>query len=133
MMVVDASLAMAWCFEDERTPATDAALAEVVADGGVVPDLWGLEVANVLLTALRRKRITEARMAHLVELLESLPLEHAETEPTISELIDLAERHSLSAYDAVYLSVAMREGLALGTLDQSLRAAATSAGVPLAL
>ena len=56
-LVVDASLTLAWCFEDERTPAIDAVLDQVVRDRALVPSLWRLEVVNGLQMAMRRKRI----------------------------------------------------------------------------
>jgi predicted nucleic acid-binding protein len=43
----------------------------------------------------------------------------------------LARTHHLSAYDAAYLELAIREGLPLATLDDDLRRAAARAGVVL--
>jgi len=129
MMVVDASLAMAWVFEDESSDATDALLDEVIADGGVVPPLWVAEVANVLTVAQRRGRVTAAEASRMAQLLGRLPLEWSELDPTISDVLVTAQTYGLSAYDATYLLVAMREGLPIGTLDASLRAAASAAGV----
>jgi hypothetical protein len=59
-LVLDPSLALSWCFEDERTAEADARLDQVVDWGAVVPSLWRLEVANGFQTAIRRKRIDAA-------------------------------------------------------------------------
>ena len=42
-----------------------------------------------------------------------------------------ARAFQLTAYDAVYVELARREGLPRATLDKGLRAAAAKAGVPL--
>ena len=49
----------------------------------------------------------------------------------MQQILPLARRHSLSAYDAAYLELAIREGLPLATLDNDLRIAASIAGVAL--
>ena len=56
-LVIDASLTMAWYFDDESTDATDALLDRVTSSGAVVPGLWRLEIANAFETAVRRQRI----------------------------------------------------------------------------
>jgi predicted nucleic acid-binding protein len=58
-IVLDASMALAWLFEDEGTAATDEILRRVVIKGGIVPSLWGLEVANAFQIAIRRGRCDE--------------------------------------------------------------------------
>ncbi len=72
--MLDASVTMSWCFEDETTPYTEAALDRLVGATAVVPAIWPLEVANVLLLAERRGRLTEAQSARFVELLGALPI-----------------------------------------------------------
>jgi predicted nucleic acid-binding protein len=47
-----------------------------------------------------------------------------------TDTIALARAHDLSAYDAAYLELAVREGLPIATLDDRLRAAAKAVGVP---
>ena len=127
--VIDASVTMAWCFEDEVTPRLDKLLDRVAAEGAAVPLLWRLAVANVLLTAERRARMTQAQVARFVELLAGLPI-HVEPEgAAMSELIAVGRQHALSSYDSEYLVLAARRGLPLATSDEQLRAAATAAGV----
>jgi len=58
-IVLDASMAVAWAFEDEHTLAVLSALERVSDDGATVPSIWRLEVANAFRSAVRRKRCDE--------------------------------------------------------------------------
>lgn len=129
--VLDASVAMAWCFEDETTPATEAALDRLVDDLAVVPAVWELEIANVLLVGERRGRLTESQVTRFVALLSTLPINLDAVSAPITTTLAVGRRHGLSSYDAAYLVLAEREGLPLATQDRALRAAARTAGVEL--
>jgi predicted nucleic acid-binding protein len=72
--VVDSSIALTWCFEDEASPETDRLFERVRDDGAVVPGLWHLEVANVLLQAELRGRIGRADVARRLMLISDLPI-----------------------------------------------------------
>lgn len=131
--VVDASLTMSWCFEDEVDPRAERALDLLRRERAHVPAIWVLEVANVLLVGERRGRLTDAQGTQFLDLLSSLPIE---VEPldrlrTWNSVVALAKRHSLSAYDAAYLELAARLGLSLAAADGKLRAVAPAAGVVL--
>ncbi len=129
-IVVDASVTMAWCFEDESTPQTEAVLDRVVSGGAVVPPLWTTEVTNVLVVAERRGRLSEAQSMRFTSLLSQLPITVAVDSPSASALLALARNHGLTAYDSTYLWLAASRGLSLATLDVPLRTACTAAGVP---
>ncbi len=131
--VVDASIALAWCFEDEQTPAISALLDRVAIEGAFAPQLWPLEALNALLTAQRRGRITAADRRELLALLHGLPITiDAETATQVwSASQAIAETHGLTAYDASYLELAMRMGIPLATGDTALAAAARALSVPL--
>lgn len=132
-IVVDASVAAAWCFEDEASPYADAALDEVVRSGARVPALWPFEMGNVLALAERRGRLDAERVERFLEALLVLPLslDRRETDTLVPSLVRVARAHRLTAYDASYLELAMRAGLPLATGDATLRAAARRAGVSL--
>jgi predicted nucleic acid-binding protein len=131
--VLDASVTAAWCFCNEAS-ARSAALLECLRLGqAVVPGLWQIETANMLLQAERRRRITADECAFLVEFMAALPIE-IDTESdgrAHGPILNLASRHSLTAYDATYLDVALRRSLPLATRDSELANAARKAGVPL--
>lgn len=129
--VLDASIAVAWCFEDEADPAADALLDSLKAGGAVVPALWPLEVANVLLQAERRGRITMATVDGRLAAFEALPITVDTTSwrSTSAAALALARLHGLTTYGAAYLELAMRRGLPLATKDKALRRASTAVGV----
>jgi predicted nucleic acid-binding protein len=131
--VVDSSIALTWCFEDEATPAADALLIRLTNGGAHVPSLWPLEVLNALTMARRRGRITPEAHQNRIALLHTLPLT-LDTETAAQAWTTtnrLAERHRLTLYDAAYLELAQRLDLPLATLDADLRQAATNLGIPL--
>jgi predicted nucleic acid-binding protein len=129
--VLDTSVAISWFFEDEAGEYTVAVLESLTEWEAVVPSLWPLEVANVLLVAERRRRCSEAEAARFIELLESLPI--AVDDDTARRAphgtYQLAREYALTAYDAAYLELAMRLGAPLATLDRQLAEAAVKAGV----
>lgn len=132
-MVLDSSVSLSWCFEDERTSATHAVLNQVQEDGATVPSLWRLEVANALQMALRRDRITaEFRDATLADLSAlNITVDTETDDPAWAATLRLADRYRLTLYDAAYLELAQRLAQPLATLDQALRIGAAALGVPL--
>jgi predicted nucleic acid-binding protein len=131
--VLDNSIVLAWCFEDEASPSTDHVLAALEDDVALVPPIWPLEVSNALCQAERRKRLSAADTMRFTELLRALPIvvEDARLDRATGPVLELARAHQLSCYDASYLELAMREGIPLATLDKSLRTVAERLGVPL--
>lgn len=96
-----------------------------------VPATWGLEVANVIARAEAKGLLTEAQSEAFLELLQALGIgaDPATSARALSDTLQLARRYRLSSYDASYLELALREGLALATLDEDLQKAAGKAGV----
>lgn len=133
MFVLHASVALAWCLDDETSPAADRALDRLAVDEAVVPSIWPLEVANGLRSAERRGRLTIADSAQVRQLLMSLPIhvEPADLAAALTEVADLARTFDLSAYDASYLALAARRGLPMATADDRLAQACTQAGIEL--
>ena len=133
-LVIDASITLAWCLDDEQSEYAEGILKQVSEDSAMVPSLWPIEVANGLLIAERRGRLSPTEIPRLYSLLSALPIQAAEPslDRSLGSILTLARSQDLTAYDASYLELAMREGLPLATLDESLRAAAEQAGVELA-
>ena len=129
--MIDASVALAWCFGDERTEATVSLLERLQTDAAAVPNLWHLEVANGLALAERRGRITPAESAELIALLETIEIVVDGETPVraFTRVLDLAREERLTAYDASYLELAMRLGLLLASKDADLCDAAERLGV----
>lgn len=124
--VLDNSIVMSWCFEDESNALADVILESLERSKAMVPAIWPLEVGNVLLVAERRGRLSEADSIRFLSMLSSLPI-HSEPETSqraMSEIFFLAREHQISTYDASYLDLAMREGIPIVTLDKKLKSAA---------
>lgn len=129
--VLDSSIALAWCFEDEATEQTSQLLTRLTSETAAVPGLWYLEISNVLSMAERRKRISSVRVGEYIEMVESLSLE-VDSQPShlaFSILLPICRDHHLTCYDAVYLELANRLQLPLATLDEDLRTAAGKMGL----
>ncbi|MEO7027006.1 MAG: type II toxin-antitoxin system VapC family toxin [Caulobacteraceae bacterium] len=135
MLVLDASIALTWCFDDEATPATEAVFQEVRDEGALVPWLWRIEVGAVLLQAERRGRIGADDVSRRLRLMGDLPIV-TDAETLLNgwtSVLPLARAEKLTAYDAVYLELALRRGASLATLDAELARAAERRGVYLRL
>jgi len=131
--VLDNSIVIAWCFEDESNAMADAVLEQLQSKLAIVPAIWPLEVGNVLLVAERRGRLSEADSSRFLTMLADLPIQsEIETrQRAMSNILFLAREYTLSTYDASYLDLAMREGVPLASLDKGLRRAATQCQVSL--
>ena len=129
--VLDCSIAMAWCFEDEATDFTDSLLESLAQVSVLVPSIWSLEVANVLAISERRGRTNQAKITQFLRLLGNLPIivDAKTVEKAFTDVLTLARTHKLTSYDAAYLELALREGLPLATLDERLKRAALNIGV----
>jgi predicted nucleic acid-binding protein len=131
--VIDNSVVMTWCFQDQTSKYTEAALERLQTAEAYVPAIWPLEVGNVLLVAERKKILSKADVARFLSLVQSLPInvEQEGPERMLTEILALAREHHLSTYDASYLDLAMRLGLPLATQDKALTMAAKKCRVPL--
>ena len=128
---MDCSVTMGWCFEDEKDDSSEVMLDLLVTWGAAVPSIWSFEVANILLVGERRKRITKLDSSNFLSFLSALPVtvDDSSTERALGPILVLAREQGLSAYDAAYLELAMREGLPLATRDKALRRAAVLLGI----
>ena len=131
MFVVDASVTLAWCFDDESGADADRVLARLEREGALAPAHWPLEVANALRTAERRGRMDAAELPRIRALLAALPVEITPVELTTATggVLEASRAYDLTAYDAAYLDLASIRGLPLATVDEGLRDACARAGV----
>ncbi|MHC5748477.1 MAG: type II toxin-antitoxin system VapC family toxin [Nostoc sp.] len=131
--VLDCSVAISWCLVDENNPTANAILAIMPDAEAFVPGIWSLEIANVLLVAERRNRMTQDQSEEAITLLQSLliQVDTATDANALGATLTLGRQEGLAAYDAAYLELALRLGLPLATIDQRLALAATRCGVDL--
>jgi predicted nucleic acid-binding protein len=130
-VVIDASVALAWCFPDEDSEYADAVLVALQGHAMLVPALWSIEVINALLVAERRRRIKQPEIRRFLSLLNGLTLvvDSRTLAEYVNNILPLAREYGLSAYDAAYLDVALRHDAPLASLDDRLRKAARRAGI----
>jgi len=130
-LVLDASVALSWCFKNEATEAADRVLERLADEAASVPAIWHLEVSNVLALSERRRRITPAGSTEFIAMLETLTIVVDDETPSraFGRVLDLARGERLTAYDAAYLELAMRLGVPLASKDGDLCDAAERVGV----
>ena len=131
--VLDTSVTLSWHFDDEISPYADRVLGALGGDSALAPAIWAIEVANGLAVGERRGRLSGARLLQAVEETLALPVAvtNYSTLDALRSVLALAREYRLTAYDAAYLELAIREGLELATQDEDPRRAATQAGVTL--
>jgi len=129
--VLDASMTLAWCFEDEKTIITEKVLVVLFNGEAIVPAIWKLEILNVLMLAERRNRLTQAKSEQFLSVLNKLPITEDRTDaPGITErILALGRDYRLASYDAVYLELALREGLPVATIDSGMLKAMAALGI----
>jgi predicted nucleic acid-binding protein len=131
--VIDNSIVMSWCFEDEGNSYAEAVLESIEAGRAFVPAIWPLEVGNVLLVAERKKRLSHASAVRFLDLLGGLPIsvEQETPERMRNEILSLAREYDFSTYEPSYLDLAIRLDLPISTQDISLANAAGKCEVPI--
>ena len=131
--IIDASATLNWLFgENRRSQSTAKVFAE---SKPAAPWLWRLEVVNAILAQERRKQITQNQGTRFLQILEALDIEimGEPIDRDLEKLALVARPHQLTAYDTVYLDLAINLGLPLCTMDQNLKDAANRLGVKLIL
>jgi predicted nucleic acid-binding protein len=133
--VIDASIALAWCFPDEANDYADKVLSALNGCSILVPAIWGSEVANGVLSGERARRIQASEVLRFFGLLGSLSVTQDTLDPGdyANDVLPLARSHALSAYDVSYIELAARRRAALATLDGKMRKAAQAMAVTMFL
>lgn len=120
--VLDCSVTMAWCFDDEISEYTEAILDSLGSKSALVPVIWPLEVTNVLLMAVQRKRLSKIKAAGFFDRLNDLPIKLANGKPlsAMMSIFELGHERKMTSYDASYLDLAMSHNLPIATMDKHL-------------
>lgn len=92
--------------------------------------LWA-EIRNILIVAERRGRISREQVDQATETIGDLGIV-LDAAPSSVAVLGLCRRHALTAYDALYLELALRETAELAMLDAALARAAREEGVRVA-
>lgn len=132
--VIDCSYTMPLFFDDEEAGKIEELLDSAFADSIklIVPSLWQYEVHNVLLSAMKRKRISRIEVNECMKIVSKIPIiENHFSLLDYQEIINLAAFYDLSFYDGAYLHLAISAGAKLATLDKRLLETANKCGVKL--
>ncbi|QTC92676.1 type II toxin-antitoxin system VapC family toxin [Brevundimonas goettingensis] len=133
MIVIDASIMLAWLLPDEDSEAAEPVIVLARTAGAVAPAVFPLEVANAMRTNILRRRIDNAYRDKAISQFERVgvarDLEAFEPE-VLAETIRLSDLHGLTIYDAAYLELARRIDCPIGSFDTDLRKAAQAENVP---
>ena len=136
--VLDNSVAMRWLLASNKVADqryAESVLRSLANAEAVVPNLWHLEAANVLLSAANRKELEISAVERFTVQLENLPItvDTLTANQVFGHTMSLAKAYRLSSYDAAYLELALRESLPLATLDKDLLKAARRSDIEIYL
>ncbi|MBS0529815.1 MAG: type II toxin-antitoxin system VapC family toxin [Proteobacteria bacterium] len=126
MIVVDASLFVAWLLNEPRPSAEQDVWDMLVEESVLVPAHWPNEVANALRRAVRRKRITAAEIGPSLNELAPFDIKLA-TAPALQDIESITREAislDLSVYDLQYVNLARDHRAPIATIDAAMRAAA---------
>ena len=129
VFVIDNSVVSGSLLQNQATAYSDAVATLLQTRRAVAPPLLRLEYTNVLRTACKRQRLSAEQAYEMLAMLGELPIDLDSSVSTGPQLLDLALRHDLTAYDATYLDVALRRGAPIATQDAALANAARAAGL----
>jgi predicted nucleic acid-binding protein len=131
--VLDCSVSISWIFPDEHSDYAEEVLRLLESQQAIVPSIWFLEMANVLLVGERRKRINQTQTTQALLLLNALDIlvDNRTENQAFSATLALGREQGIAAYDSAYLELAMRLQIPLATLDERLAAAANRCQVVL--
>ena len=130
-IVVDASITGLILLSDEADCGGEAIFDRLLTGDLILAAHWQLEVASLLVKATRRQRLpTSERLRCFAEVDLLLAAGNVACAAHPREIFDLAIAANLTAYDAVYLELALRLEATLATNDNALIAAARARRVP---
>ncbi len=125
LIVIDASALAGLVLPGEADRGLALALLQAEP---IAPQLLWAEVRNLLLMAERWGRIGAGVGAQALTIVEGLAID-LDSQPSSDRVMELARRHKLTAYDAIYLELALRRKAGLASADTALTRAARAEGV----
>ena len=130
--VLDASVAVGWVVAKQATAYSRGIRLRARREPYHVPGLWRLEIVNALRSLERRRAISSDAAVTAVDILDRMqPVIHEATMPLV-ELLRLARKFELSAYDANYLALALELRMPIACSDGALKSSLVEARVKLA-
>ena len=121
--VIDASAALKWVLDEE---GSDRAIALIESDVLIAPDLWLIECANVLAMKARRDFLTDEGAVKGLAVIETVPVRIVPTRDHVGAAHAIALGLKKSAYDSLYLALALSERAVMVTADAAFFRAASA-------
>jgi predicted nucleic acid-binding protein len=119
-VVVDASVALKWVLNEDRTEAALALMDEEL----IAPALWLAEAANALWRHVRLGEINRDQALARLAALEQAPVASLASEPHLAKALQLATQADHPVYDCIYLALALQQRTYVVTDDRRFSAAA---------
>lgn len=116
--VLDASVAVKWFFSEIYSEQARLLLDEKYSF--TVPELFFLEIDNVLCKRIRRNEISFETSQEIREMISSFSFEVYANEKLSDSAFRLADSTFRSMYDCIYLALAVKKGIKLITADRKL-------------
>lgn len=130
-VIADMSVVLAWLFEEDQTADALTILPLIERQGLLVPNLWWSELENGILMAERRGRKSAEEVKTFLSLVRALPIQTDDTsrQQLTDPIIRLGRQYLLTAYDAAYVELSIRQSVPLATFDAAIRGCANAAGI----
>jgi len=130
-VVVDASFICSLLLPDESDDRILSLAKSVLDDDVYAPALIQCEMLNILLMAVRRRRITSKQRDRAMSVFEQFKIrvDGPMSGQQISRILKLADAYGLTAYDATYLELGVRQQAGIATLDKDLQKAVRGEGL----
>ncbi len=124
-IVVDNSVMMRWLFRDGSDADQTFASSVLNAISSqnlqvIVPYVWVCEAAFVVKFYSRRDKLPQSRCTDQLIWLFDLSTVIRDSE-TPASLYEFSHTHDVSAYDAAYIMLALKQSCPIATLDKAMR------------
>ena len=130
--VLDASVALGWVVARQASAYSRRMRLRARREPYHAPALWRLEAVNALRSLERRRALSADAADTAIDILSRMqPVIHEAAMPP-ADLLRLARRFDLSAYDASYLALALELRMPIACSDGALKSVLGKAGIRLA-
>ena len=123
IVILDASVALKWQFENEEATGPATVLLKDFVEGKIeliTSTLFPYEIISAINVAINRKRIKEEAGYRAINYITSLGIELRSFDDLIEPTFRMARQYGLSPYDCAYMALAEKEKSDFYTGDEKL-------------